>query len=185
MIIPFRMSLFCQSWLPLPGRQAGRAMASGLILSALAAVPASAVAATAPETANSPEGLWLNQKNSVAVRVALCGTGLCGHIAWLKKPYHKDGTLKRDQGRPWCGLAILRGFHQDGDATWSGGTIYDPDSGNTYHSTLSVDGDTLKVRGYVLIPLFGRTLQWHRIKAPPGPCPTNKQGALTGATDKP
>ncbi|WP_437635378.1 DUF2147 domain-containing protein [Sorangium sp. So ce854] len=43
------------------------------------------------------------------------------------------------------------------------GTILDPDSGDTYRCTSKiVDGNTLDVRGYVGISLFGRTQQWKR-----------------------
>lgn len=44
-----------------------------------------------------------------------------------------------------------------------GGTIYDPRNGKTYECevTLEYDG-TLEVRGYVGLPLYGKTVVWTR-----------------------
>ena len=64
--------------------------------------------------------------------------------------------------KPFLGLMVAWGLKPDG-ASWSGGTILDPDSGDTYRCTMKVvDGNTLAVRGYVGISLFGRTQQWKR-----------------------
>ena len=50
------------------------------------------------------------------------------------------------------------------DGAYSGGEILDPDTGGVYRSTmtLSADGRRLTVRGYIGIPLFGRTQEWVR-----------------------
>lgn len=67
-----------------------------------------------------------------------------------------DGTL--------IGTRILWGF-QRSDATgrrWASGSIYDPNDGKTYSCKLELDGETLRIRGYVGIPLFGRTEVWTR-----------------------
>jgi uncharacterized protein (DUF2147 family) len=72
-----------------------------------------------------------------------------------------DASLRE---RPIVGLRILSGFTYDGDGRWSGGTIYDPANGKTYKSRLTHAGaDTLDVRGYVGVPLFGRSTTWKRV----------------------
>ena len=38
-----------------------------------------------------------------------------------------------------------------------------PGAGNTYRGTLWVEGDKLKLCGYVGVPLFGRTETWQRV----------------------
>ena len=59
-------------------------------------------------------------------------------------------------------------WHTFGDggtvAEYGGGEILDPDTGGIYRSsmTLSPDGRRLTVRGYIVIPLFGRTQEWGR-----------------------
>jgi len=63
------------------------------------------------------------------------------------------------------GLSVLQGLTPD-DSTpseWSGGTIYDPSTGNTYACRLSMDGDhRLQLRGYLGIPLLGESQIWKR-----------------------
>lgn len=61
------------------------------------------------------------------------------------------------------GMAILEGMSHDGD-DWSGGTILDPENGKSYSCRMSLnhDGDELEVRGYIGLPLLGRTQVWKR-----------------------
>jgi uncharacterized protein (DUF2147 family) len=55
---------------------------------------------------------------------------------------------------------------QRADGTWTDGSIYDPASGYTYRCQLSLDGnDRLRLRGYVGVPLIGRTTTWTRVGA--------------------
>ena len=64
--------------------------------------------------------------------------------------------------RPLLGIALLHGFRYD-DRVWTGGTIYDPNSGKTYSCTLRLKAaNALEVRGYVGLSLFGRTELWTR-----------------------
>jgi uncharacterized protein (DUF2147 family) len=61
------------------------------------------------------------------------------------------------------GLVILRGFKFDEDNVWNDGKVYDPKSGNDYTAKLTlVDEKNLDLRGYVLMPMFGRTSRWTR-----------------------
>ena len=67
--------------------------------------------------------------------------------------------------RPLIGLEIFEGFEYKGKGRWKGGTIYDPNSGNTYRCIVTrVDDDTLKVRGYIGVSLLGRTELWQRVR---------------------
>ncbi|HEX5354001.1 MAG TPA: DUF2147 domain-containing protein [Rhodanobacteraceae bacterium] len=65
--------------------------------------------------------------------------------------------------RPVVGMVIMWGVKKDGD-TWDGGQILDPHNGKTYKVKLSMDdnGQKLDVRGYLGMPLFGRTQTWLR-----------------------
>jgi uncharacterized protein (DUF2147 family) len=47
---------------------------------------------------------------------------------------------------------------------YTGGTILDPDSGDTYKCTMWVKGDVLTARGYLGISLLGRSVEWFRLK---------------------
>jgi uncharacterized protein (DUF2147 family) len=62
------------------------------------------------------------------------------------------------------GLEVLRGLKPQPNGTWASGSIYDPATGNTYTCHLTLDGDDrLRLRGYVGIPLLGRTTTCTRV----------------------
>jgi uncharacterized protein (DUF2147 family) len=74
-----------------------------------------------------------------------------------------NNPRRSDRGRPVKGLVILVGLSFDGES-WSGGEIYDPVSGSTYSCRLElVNGEFLKLRGYLGISLLGRTMYWQRL----------------------
>ncbi|MDN5872356.1 MAG: DUF2147 domain-containing protein [Nitrococcus sp.] len=131
-----------------------------------------------------PIGVWMNEKSSVAVRLARCESGLCARIVWLARPYHDNGELRRDRQnpdsgkrqQPLCGLRIAWGYRQKDDHFWSGGEIYVPEEGETYSSNLSlVARDKLLVRAYIFLPLFGKTVVMHRTTPPEQDCPRRRQ----------
>jgi len=139
-----------------------------------------ALALSAPATAETRDtrdisGLWvdhkLSEKQKVAVLIEDCGGDLCGRIVWLKKAVTANGLPKRDiknsnstlRQRPLCGLKVLNGFRQTKKNTWSEGQIYNPASGKILDSTISLLQDgSLRIRAYLGMPLFGKTLQWVR-----------------------
>jgi uncharacterized protein (DUF2147 family) len=129
------------------------------------------------------EGRWLTQGQSAVVEIYGCGDGaVCGRLLWFRmKPvdrehnpqvadiHNPDPALR---GRPLCGLTIMRGFRANGPDHWEGGSLYDPESGHTYTGRISLNPDgTLNLRGYVGIPLFGRSEQWTRFTQRIGRCP--------------
>jgi len=62
------------------------------------------------------------------------------------------------------GLVILRDFHPEGD-DWVGGTAVDPENGKEYQGKVwAVGKDSLHMRGFIGIPLLGRTEVWKRIQ---------------------
>jgi uncharacterized protein (DUF2147 family) len=60
-------------------------------------------------------------------------------------------------------MTIITGMHQEGNE-YTGGQILDAESGKVYKSkmTLLEDGKKLNVRGYIGMPMFGRTQTWLR-----------------------
>lgn len=66
------------------------------------------------------------------------------------------------KGKPLIGLVIIEDLKNYEDE-YGGGTIMDPESGDTYKCSLElIDNNKLKMRGYLGISLFGRTQYWIR-----------------------
>ena len=49
------------------------------------------------------------------------------------------------------------------DGKWKNGRIYNPENGKDYEADLELDGEVLKVRGWLGFRLLGRTVRWTRI----------------------
>lgn len=128
-----------------------RLMISAFLLAALPAL-------AAPQP--TPAGRWLTQNKEAVIDIEPCGAGLCGRIVGVTLD-HPDDPLPTDgQGRSQCGLTIIRNVAPDGDMSWSA-RITDPRDGKIYQARLRLDErHRLRVRGFIGIPLLGRTEVW-------------------------
>jgi uncharacterized protein (DUF2147 family) len=74
--------------------------------------------------------------------------------------YLCTGDLK---DRPLVGLQILWDFVPDG-TQWSGGQVLDPETGKIYRASIALEdgGKRLRLHGYFLVTLLGRTEHWLR-----------------------
>lgn len=115
-------------------------------------------------TAEGLSGNWISQDHSV-IRIYECEAhSLCARVIKTTDPQAID-DLNPDvklKGRKVCGLQLGRGFERVGDNRAKNGRFYDPNSGKTYTAEMALLGSQLKVRGYVGVPLFGRTETWNR-----------------------
>jgi uncharacterized protein (DUF2147 family) len=129
----------------------------------------------------TPVGRWYAEGGAAQVEIRPCGPALCGTVVWLRSPFDEHGCPLRDRsnpdpalrGRPLVGLEIVRGLVPAEAAAnaWTDGTVYDPTSGRTYRAAAVLDGDDrLLMRGYLGIPLLGRTTTWLRVGAEPALC---------------
>ena len=152
-----------------------------LALSTLAVLAAAGGALAATSGADAVVGTWRteagDQGGRAHVEIRRRGDRYVGTIVSLEEPLFEAGHPRAGQPkvdlenpdpakreRPIVGLTILDGFTYDGDGTWAGGTIYDPANGKTYKAKMELENaDTLDVRGYVGVPLFGRTTTWKRL----------------------
>lgn len=122
--------------------------------------------------ADAVVGTWLVEDKKAKIKIYNKGDSYYGKIIWLREPSDKNGKPKRDKenpeeklrSRPLVGLVMLSGFVYDEDNVWEDGDIYDPKNGKTYscEMTLSEDGKTLDVRGYIGFSFIGRSQTWTR-----------------------
>lgn len=105
--------------------------------------------------------LWVNSQNQLFGRVMKFFPGP-GHD---QNEVCKECTGSRHNQRI-AGMVVLENMRQDKEAplSWQGGTILDPKNGKSYHCNIQVidNGKRLNVRGYIGLPLFGRTQTWIR-----------------------
>jgi uncharacterized protein (DUF2147 family) len=79
--------------------------------------------------------------------------------------YLCTGDLK---DRPLVGLRILWDFLPDGSrqdaGEWTGGQVLDPETGKIYRASIALEdgGKKLRLHGYFLVALLGRTEHWLR-----------------------
>ncbi|MCU0419977.1 MAG: DUF2147 domain-containing protein [Cyclobacteriaceae bacterium] len=117
-------------------------------------------------------GVWESGNGKARIKIDKAGDKYTGRIVWLREPNDEAGKPKVDKNnpeealrtKPLLGYSMLKGFSYKGEKTWEDGTIYDPESGSTYSCTITMtDDNTLDVRGYIGVSLFGRTDVWKRV----------------------
>ena len=129
--------------------------------------------ASAQEAA-SPVGLWKNidditGKPKALIRITETKGELRGQIEQLFLPPGADPNPRcvlckgANKDQPVLGMVFMSGLRKVG-AEYTGGEIVDPDDGKAYRSKLTVvdGGKRLNVRGYIGVPLFGRSQIWVR-----------------------
>ena len=122
------------------------------------------------EEADGVVGQWLTDDGGARIEIFKENGTYCGKIVWLKEPVKNGKEVVDDKNpdpslhsRTVLGMTILWGFSYDGENVWKGGKVYDPENGSTYSGKIALtDSGELKLRGYVLIPLLGRTEIWTR-----------------------
>jgi uncharacterized protein (DUF2147 family) len=109
-----------------------------------------------------PTGLWLTQDREGVIAVAPCGSNLCARIVGVVLDHPDDKMPVDRQGVTQCNLPLITDARQVQPNLWQG-HITDPRSGDHYGVELRLDPrGTLALRGYLGIPLLGRTQIWTR-----------------------
>jgi len=125
----------------------------------------------------TPVGVWKTidddgKTEKSIVRIADAGGKLSGSIETVFDQTKKDAVCDKcsdeRKDKRVVGLTILRNVVKDGEdqTLWSGGDILDPNNGKVYKVRLRpIDGGKrLEVRGYVGMPMLGRTQTWVRVE---------------------
>lgn len=120
-------------------------------------------------------GCWISEAGTSVIELRERDGAVTGRVVGLEQPLFlpeedrgTPGAPRSDlsnpepalRERPIAGLEIVTDLVADG-GRWTGGSVYDPESGNTYSARAELGEDgTLRLRGYVGSPLFGRTTRW-------------------------
>jgi len=125
-----------------------------------------------PSESDAILGVWLSGSGKARIKIYKDKAGkFNGKIVWLRDPKDENGNPKVDKNNPddakkktpLMGLQNLRGFSYDGNKKWVDGQIYDPENGSDYSCKMELtDENTLEVRGFIGVSLFGRTDVWKR-----------------------
>lgn len=126
----------------------------------------------------TPLGLWQSiddhdgkPKAEISIAQKADGT-LTGKVerSLLDKPNAEPNCVLCADDRknqPKIGMEIIRGGKKaEGKEVWEGGKILDPENGKEYSLRLTPieGGAKLEVRGYIGVPLLGRSQTWNRVR---------------------
>ena len=130
--------------------------------------------ASAAVAQSSPVGVWktfddATGKPSALIRIVDDHGELKGKIEKLFLSADEDVNPRctrctdARKNQPIIGMTIIDGMRADGGA-FGGGHILDPENGSVYKSRMMLieDGKKLEVRGYLGVPMLGRTQVWLR-----------------------
>jgi uncharacterized protein (DUF2147 family) len=126
----------------------------------------------------TPAGLWKTIDDATGaekslIRITESGGVFTGRLEKLLDPATKadavcDKCSDERKDKPLVGMVLIKGVrHSEGDAgLWDGGEILDPKNGKTYKVRLSPKdgGKRLSVRGFIGLPMLGRTQTWIRVE---------------------
>ena len=144
-------------------------------LAAFSGVAAAAAIATSAAAADpSVTGLWQKLEDGKPVVWVLIvehdGTFEGAFAKMFPKPGEKpdfkcDKCEDDRKDKPLLGLSFIRDMKHKTGLEYEDGNILDPRDGKIYHANMKVspDGQTLYLRGYLGISLFGKTEEWSRV----------------------
>jgi len=107
-------------------------------------------------------GTWRNAADSVRIRIAPCGQGLCGRVVAASEQAKTDAA--RGGADQLIGTELFRDFQRDEDGLWHG-EVYVPDIGQTFDGTLELaDRDTIVAQGCLFAGFACKSQNWKRVR---------------------
>ena len=127
---------------------------------------------------NTPAGLWatlddVSGKAKSTVRIVEHHGVLQGRIEKLLDPDDPADAIcelcsDERRNQPIAGLLIMRNVTRAAGhpGLWENGDILDPENGKVYRVRLQLSPDNrkLEVRGYIGLPMLGRSQNWMRLE---------------------
>ena len=117
-------------------------------------------------------GIWLVEEKTGKVEIYKQEGKYFGKLVWIKNyatitPQEKLDKFNPDpklRNREKLGIEIVKNLVYE-DEEWIDGTIYDSRDGKIYSVKVTLaNKNQLDIRGYIGIPLFGKTTKWTRVQ---------------------
>ncbi len=123
--------------------------------------------------ANDIVGEWYITDKTAVVSIFPKNGAYHGRLVWVEEPNMPNGEPKRDvlnpdrskRSRTLMSYDFMANFKFDGQSTWRNGSIYNAEDGRTYSGQITLkNNNQLVLRGYIGMPILGRSVTWTRKK---------------------
>lgn len=117
-------------------------------------------------------GTWESEEKNLKMEMFEENGRFSGRMVWFKCSSEEVMTNSCDtenpdhklKGRKLLGLKLVSELVYEGKNVWSSGKIYDPNSGNTYETRITLTSrNKATVRGYWKFRWLGRSMVFDRI----------------------
>jgi uncharacterized protein (DUF2147 family) len=112
-------------------------------------------------TADPIEGVWRNRPGTLVVRIAPCGSALCGTV--INATEDAQESVRKAGTAQLIGTKVLTNLHRTAGRVYSG-EVFNPNLNIHAAGTITlVSPSVLLVKGCVLVGLICRQQHWSRI----------------------
>lgn len=117
-------------------------------------------------------GTWESEEKNLQMEMFEENGKFSGRMVWFKCSSEEIMRNSRDTENPnrnlrdrkLLGLTLVTELTYEGDNVWSSGKIYDPNSGNTFETRITLTSkNTAIVRGYWKFRWLGRSMTFNRM----------------------
>ncbi|MEX8495806.1 DUF2147 domain-containing protein [Sphaerotilus sp.] len=134
-------------------------------------------ASLAAAAQSTPAGLWKTidddgKTEKSLVRITDTAGTFSAKVEKVFDPAKQDARCEKcsdeRKDQPILGMTIIKGVRAslDDKTLWDGGEILDPNNGKTYKVRMKPveGGRQMELRGYIGVPMLGRTQTWIRVE---------------------
>lgn len=109
------------------------------------------------------DGVWRTESDKkggyLYVKIEPCASNKALTCGMISEAFNASG---KDPAYPNLGKPIVMGMEAEASGGYSGGTIWDPESNKTYKSKMTINGNTMTIKGCIGPICSGQ--KWTKIK---------------------